>query len=479
MGEPGHQRTETIPWRAAGVMGMGLSGRAAAGFLARRGVRVVAVDSRPADALGADFGPLVHAGVSMKLGAVPAADTAVFAGCDVVIASPGVPPGAPPLSGARAAGIPILAEVELAARFLRGVLIGITGSNGKSTVTALVGRTLQEAGQPAHVCGNIGIPLTEVVESAMELPDPEARALCYVVELSSFQLEGIERLRPNVAVLLNLSPDHQDRYARVEEYYAAKRRLFMNQRGDDVAILNWDDPVCLQIAERLVARLFPFSLTQDLEEGAVLSDGWLVLRRDGRDEKFMKASEVPMPGSHNLENVLAAAAAAAHCGVPAGIIGRAVAGFKGLPHRLERVREVGGISYYNDSKATNVGATLRALQSFSSPIVLLLGGYDKGGDFESLRRPMRTPPVCLRALVTFGKAGDDIARRLEGAAPQIVRSASLADAVRAAAELAIPGDVVLLAPGCASFDAYSGFEKRGEDFRMIVETLGVQAGGQA
>src|SRR5262249_46508749 len=281
---------------------------------------------------------------------------------------------------------------------------------------------------------------------------------------------------PHIAVLLNVSPDHQDRYERVEDYYAAKSRIFMNQTGDDVAVVNWDDSGCHPIAERLASRLFPFSLTQDLEEGALVQDGRILLRRGGRDETVLPAPRGPLPGRHTLANPLACGAAAIHCGVAAPTIGKAIEGFRGLPHRLERVADVAGVSYYNDSKATNVGATLRALESFDAPVVLLLGGYDKGGDFEALTGPLRSGRV--RALVTVGKAGTDIARRLEKAAPQILSSGPLAAAVRSAAGAARPGDVVLLAPGCASFDAYTGYEKRGEDFRAIVGRLAAQAGGQ-
>jgi UDP-N-acetylmuramoylalanine--D-glutamate ligase len=466
-----------VSWKKAGIMGLGLSGVAAAGFLARRGVQVVAADSKPKELLGDEALGLERLGVALRPGAVA---TSVFEGCEAVIASPGVPAGAGPLAGARAAGIPVLAEVELAARFVRGMIIGITGTNGKSTVTSLIGDILKASGLATRVCGNIGTPMTTVAEADLALPDEEALKVHYVVELSSFQLEGIRLLRPHIALLLNLSPDHQDRYTGTDEYYAAKARIFMNQRGDDVAIVNWDDAGCRQIVERLASRLFPFSLTQDLDDGAVLQGGHLVLRRGGRDEMVIEVSKVPIPGRHNLENVLASVSAAAHCGVASAQIGRAVSAFRGLPHRLELVTEVAGVSYYNDSKATNVGASARALEAFTSPIVLLLGGYDKGGDFESLRGALGTSSARagrVRAVVTFGKAGDDIARRLEGSGPQIVRSGSLADAVKAASGVAHPGDVVLLAPACASFDAYTGYDKRGEDYRATVRTLVSQTGG--
>lgn len=466
---------QKVPWKKAGVMGLGLSGVAAAGFLSRRGVKVIATDAKPADSLIDQAKELLKGDVTL---AAKGTGTSTFQGCDVVIASPGVPPDAPELSGARAAGIPIIAEVEMAARWLSGVLIGITGSNGKSTVTALTGAILKGAGMPVRVCGNIGLPLTTVVEQDMTLPAAEAKRVHYVTELSSFQLEGIERLSPRVAVLLNLSPDHQDRYTKMDDYYAAKMRIFMNQRGDDVAVVNWDDPLVRPVAARVAARLFPFSLSQDLEEGAVLEAGLVRIRMADRDESVMRTSDVPIHGRHNLENVLAAASIATQCGVSAAAIANGVKSFSGLPHRLEKVGQVEGAVYYNDSKATNVGSTLRALEAFTQPIVLLLGGYDKGGDFESLKTPLTAKGTSLRALVTFGKAGDDIARRLAGVTPRIERCVALADAVKTASTIACPGDVVLLSPGCASFDAYTGFDKRGEDFRAIVSRLASQTGGQ-
>jgi len=468
-----------IPWKKAGVMGIGLSGAAAAGFLARRGVNVIAVDARGrGQHAGRDL-VLAPLGVNLRLGELAASDASVFSGCEVIIASPGVPPATPPLAGAVAAGIPVIAEVELASRHLRGVIVGITGSNGKSTVTSLTGLMLSDAGIPTRICGNIGVPLIEVAEADLALPEAIARTVHYVVELSSFQLEGIERLSPRVSVLLNLSPDHQDRYENMDDYYAAKARVFMNQRVDDIAVINWDDAPTRRIAAGITPRLIPFSVEEDLEEGAMTRGGRIILRLRGNEETVVETGALQLPGQHNLENVLASVAAAAHCGASLQAMARAAAGFTGLPHRLERVAEVRGVRYVNDSKATNVGSTLRALAAFEAPIVLLLGGYDKGGDFESLRAPLSSKRDLggLRGVITFGKAGDNIASRIGDAVPGIHRAGPLAEAVRAAACLACAGDVVLLAPGCASFDAYTGFEKRGEDFRAIVSVLGSQTSG--
>jgi len=477
------QQRNAIPWRKAGVMGLGLSGLAAAGFLARRGVAVTAADDRTRDQLAqrpgvaAELAALETAGVAMRLGPQAATAGEVFADCDAVIASPGVPPSAPPLAAALSRGIPVLAEVELASRFLRGVLIGITGSNGKSTVTSLTGKILEEAGIPSSVCGNIGTPLTRIAEADLDLPEEKARAMRYVVELSSFQLEGIETFRPHVAVLLNLSPDHQDRYRNSDDYYAAKGRIFMNQQPDDVAIVNDDDAVAGMLARRTAAKHFPFSATKDLPHGAIRRGDDLMLRRGKGDEPFMKVADIPMPGRHNIENVLAGAAAAAHCGAGPKEIARAVAAFKPLSHRLEPVGAIDGVRYINDSKATNVGATLGALSAFDEPVVLLLGGYDKGGDFEELRAPLQRPGR-VRGLVTFGEAGPAIAAILKGTAPT-VEATDLSDAVSRARAMAKAGDVVLLAPACASYDAYNNFEERGADFRDIVRRLSSSTGSAA
>jgi len=477
-------RTEArTDWTRAGVMGLGLSGCAAAGLLAGRGVEVIALDDRSREELPDRVAGLERGGVVVRAGRDAGAREDAFAGCEVVIASPGVPPKTAPLAGAVQRGIPVLAEVELASRYLRGVLIGITGSNGKSTVTTLTGRMLQEAGLRATVCGNIGTPLAECAEADLALSEEVARGVHYVVELSSFQLEGCDTLRPRVAVLLNLSPDHQDRYARTGDYYTAKGRLFMNQTPDDLAIVNADDPEVMRLARNTAARRFPFSSRVALEEGALLSDDVLILRRGAGDEALMPADRIPLAGRHNIENVLAASAAAASCGAGLASIAAAVAAVRPLPHRLEPVGRVDGVDYVNDSKATNVGATIRALESFEAPVVLLLGGYDKGGDFTSLREALGRPGA-VRALVTFGRAGDAIGAVVRpmvashgGTVFPVLRAGALAEAVAAARTAARPGDVVLLAPGCASFDAYRNFEERGADFARMVRDMARSAGG--
>jgi UDP-N-acetylmuramoylalanine--D-glutamate ligase len=301
----------------------------------------------------------------------------------------------------------------------------------------------------------------------LEATGGDAPEVVYVAEVSSFQLEAIETFRPKVAALLNLSPDHQDRYEAPSDYYAAKARIFMNQEADDFAVLNADDPETWAMAPKLKARVIPFSLKGNAGSGVLLRDGALVHAADGRSTPIMPAADVPLPGRHNLENVAAAAAIALALEASPSAIRRGVASFQALPHRLRFVRRVRGAAVYDDSKATNVGSTIRAVEAFTEPIVLLLGGRDKGGDFPSL-----VPHLAgrVRSIVTFGEAGPLIAGQLGGLLP-VIQGGSLRQAARSAVDAARPGDVVLLAPACASFDAYTGYAARGDDFVRIVNEL--------
>lgn len=455
-------------------MGLGLSGTASARFLLARGAKVVVSEARPESDLGGAPAELREEGAVVECGGHR---REVFAGCDLVVLSPGVPPRLEALQAARAGGARVVSEIELASRYLRGKIVAVTGSNGKSTVTALAASILNEAGLRARPCGNIGLPLislvgppsAEMYVKDLGRPEPtggDAPDAVYVAEVSSFQLEAIESFHPKVAALLNLSPDHQDRYEVPADYYAAKARIFMNQRDGDVAVLNADDPETWALAPGMRARLLPFSLRGNAREGVLLRDGSLVHVEGEGVTPLMPASDVPLPGRHNLENVAAAAAIALALTAPPPAIRKAVASFQALPHRLRFVRRVRGAAVYDDSKATNVGSTIRAVEAFDEPVVLLLGGRDKGGDFAAL-----VPHLAgrVRAVVTFGEAGPRIADRLHGLLP-VVRGGALQDAARAAIEGARPGDVVLLAPACASFDAYSGYAARGDDFvRMVNE----------
>jgi len=438
------------------VVGAGRSGLALTRFLLDRKGEVVLTDLR-AEGLDPEMEALRGRGARLTLGGHDEAD---FTAADRVLVSPGVPLTIPPLQAARRAGVKVWTEVEFAARFLKGKIIGITGTNGKSTTTTLTGLLLQEGGLEAIPCGNLGTPLIEMAAG----DSPERH---YVVELSSFQLEGIEAFRPDIAVLLNVAPDHQDRYPNHAAYRAAKGRLFENQRLEDHAVLNRDDPETWAFRSSVSARLSLFSRTEPVESGASLESGWVVTRESGRSRRVLTAERLPLVGVHNLENVLASVAAANLCGVPAERMASPLLRFRGLPHRIELVAEVGSVRYYNDSKATNVAATARSLESFTEGVILILGGKDKGGDFASL-----IPLLSRRAagVVLMGKAADAIAAQIGTPVPtRKVRT--MAEAIAAARKMAAPGQVVLLAPGCASFDAYRDFEERGEDFRTRVRAL--------
>jgi len=352
------------------VVGLARSGMAACKALADRGARVQGTDRLPREKLRGDLAVLESRGVGLATGGHRSED---FLGADLIVISPGVPTDMDLLTRARASGIPVWAEVELAFRLTPARFLGITGTNGKSTTTSLLGAMLEAAGFPAVVAGNIGTALCEVVT-------PLGPSHWVVAELSSFQLETIVAFRPHVAVLLNLAPDHLDRYANAADYYAAKARIFLNQTPEDFAVLNADDPPTLEWARGLRSRTHLFSRTRTVGDGAFVRDGRLVIRREGRTQAACGVAEIRIQGLHNLENSLAAAAAAAAIGVPAAAIGDALKCFPGLPHRLELVAEAGGVRYVNDSKGTNVGAVVKSLQSYAGGVILIAGGKDKGGE---------------------------------------------------------------------------------------------------
>lgn len=439
------------------VVGAAKSGLSLARFLAGAGARVTLTDARPATELSPGVDGVAALGVTMELGG-HRDETLLSA--DLIAVSPGVPLSIAPLQRARREGVRIVAEVEVASWFLKGTIVGITGSNGKSTTTALAAHILAHAGLDAVACGNLGTPLTEMIEG-----DGPGRT--YVVELSSFQLEGIETFRPHVAVLLNLSPDHQDRYPDMAAYYDAKMRLFMNQAAGDHAVLGQDDPEVMARLSVVRGRRHFFSRRGEVENGAFVSGDALVLRRDGRDRRVMPLSDLPLFGVHNQENVLAALLVADLCGAPMPKAADGVRTFRGLPHRLEKVADRGGVAWFNDSKATNVGATVQSLRSFPGGVVLILGGKDKGGAFADL-----VPLIRGRVahLILIGQARESIRAQIGAAAP-ITMAEDLQAAVEAARKVAPKGGVVLLAPGCASFDQYSGFEARGDHFRHLVQSL--------
>jgi UDP-N-acetylmuramoylalanine--D-glutamate ligase len=433
------------------VVGMKKSGMASVELLARNGAIVRATDLKPLEELG-------EARELLERLAIPFAQQTpeVFQGCGLIVLSPGVPADLPPLEEARQRGEWVVGEVELAAPFLRGKTIGVTGSNGKTTTTRLIGHILREAGAPAQVGGNIHTPVSAMVETS--------RVDGWnVLELSSFQLETISEFRAHIGLALNVTQNHLDRHHTFESYAAAKGRLFETQRAGDFAVLNADDPVCVGYADRTFATVQWFSSRREVSPGASLRGEELVL--DGR--LLMEAGEIPVRGRHNVENVLAASIAAARAGVNHETIARAVRTFKAVEHRLEFVRTVGGIDFYNDSKATTVDATLKALEALPGGLWVILGGRDKGLDYTPLRAPLAAK---ARAALLIGEAEKKIAKQLLHAVA-LVYSKTLDAAVSYAYECAHPGDTILLAPACASFDQFQNFEHRGQVFKQLVNQL--------
>ncbi len=445
---------ETFGGKNAIVVGAGRSGFVAALLLLRDGARVTLYDERPKEAVEKTLAQAVPPQVAFVRG-IP--DGKAAAGADLVVLSPGVPAEKLPREALRRAGTPLWGELELGYRRFRGQVAAVAGTNGKSTVTTLLGDMASRAFARVFVGGNLGTPLAAAAGEPYDWG---------VVEVSSFQLETIETFRPRVAVLLNITEDHRDRYRDFDSYAAAKMAVFRNQGPADAAIVNADDPEVAARAGAIPSESIPFSLGRRLDKGIYLSGGDMVLRAGGADERYPRAL-LSVAGMHNVENAMAAIAAARRMGVPPPAVREALAAFRGLPHRVELVRSVGGVAYYNDSKGTNVGAVLKCLEGFQEPVVLIAGGKDKGIDFRPLREPLRRK---ARAAVLLGEARQRMERELAGAVP-LRAAGSLADAVREAAALARPGDVVLFSPACSSFDMFRNFEERGEAFREAVREL--------
>jgi UDP-N-acetylmuramoylalanine--D-glutamate ligase len=444
------------------VVGLARTGVATSLFCADRGARVTATDSRTESEIGDAIAKLKSAGVTLELGGHR---EKTFLEQDLIIPSPGVPADEAHLQAARAKGITIWSEIELAYRFLKGRLIGITGSNGKTTTTSLVEHLLKTAGMQTILAGNIGTPLIGCVDAMRD--DTWTAA-----ELSSFQLELIDTFRPNIGVFLNLTPDHLDRHHTMEAYGAAKARLFEKQTGEDAAVLNADDAATTPYAPSL-PRVYWFSRKQRVAQGAYVRAEEIVFRQDGAEEVLLKLEDIPLAGSHNVENVLAAAVAARLAGAPAAAIAKGVRSFAGVEHRLEFVSEIAGVRYYNDSKATNVDATLKALDAFPGRILIILGGKDKGSDYTVLQKPLREKAVLA---LLIGAAAEKIENQISGSVA-LERAETLERAVETASHAAQRGDVVLLAPACASFDQFKNYEQRGQVFKDLVRQLEKQAAG--
>lgn len=436
------------------AVGAGASGLAAARLLLREGAVVTLLDERPKADVEKSLGEAIPPGISFLHGRL---GTGEAARADLVVLSPGVPRERLPEEALRRAGARVWGELELAFRFFRGNVAAVTGTNGKSTVTTLLGEMASRAFPKVFVGGNLGTPFSAAAGAPYDWG---------VVEASSFQLETVDTFRPKVAVLLNLTEDHSDRYRDFDAYAEAKMAVFRNQGAADAAVVNADDPEIAARAGRIRAEKVPFSLAKPLSEGVCLDGGEMVYRNGVREERYPRAL-LKIRGTQNVENAMAAIAAARRMGVPPEAVREVLASFPGLPHRVEFVRQVRGVSWFNDSKGTNVGAVLKCLEGFSEPVVLIAGGKDKGVDFLPLREPLRRK---ARAAVLFGQARQRMARELGGSAP-LSSVETLDEAVRLADTLARAGDVAILSPACSSFDQFRNFEERGEAFRKAVKEL--------
>jgi UDP-N-acetylmuramoylalanine--D-glutamate ligase len=438
------------------VVGLGKSGVASALFLQRLGARVSVSDAKGPEQLRQEIPVLLDAGITVETGEH---GERTFREQDLIVISPGVPVDMPLLVRARERRIPVIGEIELAAQFLKGTIVAITGSNGKTTTTALAGEIIAAAGRPTLVGGNIGTPAISFVKQASD-------STWIVLEISSFQLETVGTFRPKIAAILNVTPDHLDRHYTFENYAAAKARIFEQQTSADFAVLNADDPTCVAMAEKLGSRVYWFSRLRSVEPGAFVREGNIIWRHVDGEQTIMPASDMSLKGAHNLENVLAAVSVGMLAGVDPGAIRRTVAEFRAVEHRLEYVATVRGVEYYNDSKATNVDATIKALESFPGRIHLILGGKDKGSDYSVLNDLLRQR---VKRVYTVGAAAAKIESQISGT--EVLHSDTLDAAVRRATELATLGDVILLAPACASFDQFDSYEHRGRVFKQLVHEL--------
>jgi len=437
------------------VVGFERTGQAVCDFMHARGAEIRVSEKKPESALGAKISDWKAKGVLFETGGHT---PDWFLSADMIVPSPGVPP-LPVISQAAAKGIPVVSEIELAFRHIKGKIIGITGSNGKSTTTVLTWKILKEAGLRARLAGNIGTPLITHVDDSRD-------GDIFVTEISSFQLEYVDSFRPAVAAFLNLSPNHIDWHETYNGYVKAKKKLFRRLGPGDSAILNRDDRLVWSFAPEISARLYAFSRKTRPRRGAFLEKGRLIIR-DGKSRDSIPTSSIRLPGAHNLENVMAAAVMARLSGVNGESIKRSIMAFPGLEHRLEKVTTFGRVLFVNDSKATTIDATLKALASFNRPAVLILGGRDKGADFGLLRKHMKNK---VRATVILGEAAGKIEAALKGAVP-IHKVNDYRQAVRTSFDLARPGDVVLLAPACTSWDMFRNFEERGRTFKREVRLL--------
>ncbi len=442
------------------VIGAAKSGVAAALFLAGKGNEVILNEIKAQEEINPEIvAGLKKASVQLLCGQQPDIDSIRP---QLIVPSPGVPLDIPPLKRARELGIPLWSEIELGCRWTAAPIVAITGTNGKTTTTALIGRIMDEAGKNVFVGGNIGIPF---VSKAEELGSDDVA----VLEVSSFQLEATEEFRPKVALILNITPDHLDRHGSMAGYIEAKARIFANQNQDDYLVLNWDDEETRKLAPRSRTRVIFFSRKHKLEEGIFVADGQIVALFAGEHEPIIPVSDIGIKGGHNLENALAAVAAGWLMGVPAAVLAESLRTFPGVEHRLESVATINGVLYINDSKGTNPDASIKALEAYEQPIILIAGGKNKGSDFKAFAQIIKER---VKALVLVGQAAPEIEAAVKSVGYdnyQIV--SSYKEAVAKASQLSVPGDVVLLSPACASFDMFANYEERGRVFKELVQEL--------
>lgn len=438
------------------VVGLGRSGLAAANLLVSQGAKVKVTDQKSAEQLGA-FRSGLSSDVTTRLGEHNEID---FREADLIVISPGVPATLTHLEIARKRKTPIWSEVELAFRFMQGLVVGVTGSNGKTTTTTLIGEIFRRADLPVQVGGNIGVPLTSLVH------DPP-RQKYWVVELSSFQLENIVDFRCDIAVLLNITPDHLNRHRGFDEYRQLKLRIFQNQTEEDVAVINADDPESWTARKGIRAKIFPFSRNSQLKTGAWIQDSKIRVNTEYGGADILPVQRLGIRGSHNIENALAAAAVASIAKIPPRIIAGSLEKFIGVEHRLELVRNLDGVDYYNDSKATNVASAIKAIEAFEQPLIIIMGGQSKDSDFKPLRKVVKKRASHL---LLIGEEASKLQSLMADIVP-CLRVESMSDAVRQAHQIARPGNVVLLSPACASFDMFRNFEHRGQSFKKAVSEL--------
>ena len=438
------------------VVGLGKSGLASAIFLRKKGAQVTVSDLRSVEALAKELPALLDIGVMVEAGGH---GLLTFRRQDWIVVSPGVPLDTLELVQARGFGTPVIGELELASRFLQGKILAITGSNGKTTTTALCGEIFRASGQPTHVGGNIGVPVISLV--------PQSTAEGWnVLEVSSFQLETIVEFHPNIAVVLNITPDHLDRHGSMANYVAAKERIFANQTAKDFLVLNAENSESQPMAGKTKAGVFWFSTRRPVRQGSFVYKDAIVwrAREQAGAEPVLPLSEIPLKGEHNVENVLAAVCSAKLAGISNDVIRKAVGAFRAVEHRLEFVARMGGVDFYNDSKATNVDATMKAIGAFPGGIHLILGGKDKNSDYTLLAQLLKER---VRAVYTIGAAAEKIESQIAGTV-DVVRCQTLERAVDQAASQAKSGEIVLLAPACSSFDQFENYEHRGQCFKQFV-----------